>query len=123
MCQIHNTCNELYVVHPLAGRLYTLLIDSCLLEIKHISCCGVICVLKFCKKKCHSSAVSPSTMANTNGNMLLAPSCATATNNVPLYLPYSHVSSICTMGLQNTNASMHALNDQKSRWNMTLCWD
>jgi len=24
------------------------------------------------------------------------------------------------MSLQNANTSMHALNDQKSRWNMTL---
>ena len=59
-------------------------------------------------------------MENANGNILLVPSCATAINNIPLYLPYSHVPSICTMGLQNANASMHALNDQKSRWNMTL---
>ena len=66
------------------------------------------------------SAVSPSTMANANGNMLLAPSCATVSNNVPLYLPYSYVPSIFKMGLQYANASMHALNDQKSRWNMTL---
>ena len=74
----------------------------------------------FAKKECHPSAVSPSTMANANGNMLLAPSCETTTNNVPLYLSYSHVPLICTMGLQNANTSMHALNDQKSRWNMTL---
>ena len=59
-------------------------------------------------------------MTNANGNMLLASSCATSSNNVPLYLPYSHVPPICTMGLQKANASMHALNDQKSQWNMTL---
>ena len=120
MCRIQNTCDELSIVHPLSGRLYALLIDSCLLVIKHIPCCGVTCVLKFCRKKCQPSIVSPSTMANANGNMLLVPSCATAINNVPLYLPYSHVPSICTVGLQNANASMHALNDQKSQWNMTL---
>ena len=120
MCRIQNTCDELSAVYPLFGHLYALLIDSYLSEIKHIPCCGVTHVLKFCKKKCHPSTVSPSTMANANGNMLLAPSCEIATNNVPLYLPYSHVPSIHTMGLQNANASMHALNDQKSRWNMTL---
>jgi len=59
-------------------------------------------------------------MANANGNMLLAPSCTTVINSVPLYLPYSHVPSIFTMSLQNANASIHALNDQKSQWNMTL---
>ena len=29
--------------HPLSGRLYALLIDLCLSEIKHIPCCGVQC--------------------------------------------------------------------------------
>ena len=120
MCQIQNTCDKLSVVHSLLGCLYALLIYSFLSEIKHIPCCGVTCVLKFCKEKCQPSTVSPSTMANANGNMLLAPSCATAINSVPLYLPYSHVPSICTMGLQHANTSMYALNDQKNRWNMTL---
>ncbi|QHN84540.1 uncharacterized protein DS421_16g529500 [Arachis hypogaea] len=40
------------------------------------------------RKKCHASDVSPSTIANAIGTMLLLSSCETATNRQHLYFPY-----------------------------------
>ena len=48
----------------------------------------VTCLLRFFKKNIHPSFVSPSTSAKVIRIVLLFPPCATASNNVPLYLPY-----------------------------------
>ena len=64
------------------------LIDSCMLETMQMDRPCVTCLLRFFKKNIHPSFVSPSTSAKVIRIVLLFPPCATASNNVPLYLPY-----------------------------------
>jgi len=89
MCQTQNTWLVGVSCHPFCGSSYALFINTCLSEMKHMFACGVTCCLRFFKKKLHASLVLPSTIAKAKGNILLFPSCATANNNVPLYLPYN----------------------------------
>ncbi|RYR42207.1 hypothetical protein Ahy_A08g038678 [Arachis hypogaea] len=68
-------------------------IDSCRSEIIPTPSFLTTCIRRFLRKKCHASAVSPSTKAKAIGTIFWFPSCATATISVPLYLPYRCVPS------------------------------
>jgi len=107
MCRIQYPWAEPVSCQPFIGSLNALLIDSCLSETMQMDIPFVTCLLRFFKKKLHPSFVSPSTSANAIGIVLLFPSCATASNNVPLYLPYNHVPSTWTTGLQYLKPWMH----------------
>ena len=70
------------------------------------------------KNQIKASQVSPSTIANANGNMFRFPSWAVAANNVPWYLPVRNVPSTCTMGLPKLKPSIQGLKDQNMRSNV-----
>jgi len=86
MCRTQNTWLVGASCHPFCGSSYTLFIDTCLSEMRHMFACGVTCCLRFFKKKLHVSLVSPSTIAKAMRNILLFPSCATANNSVILII-------------------------------------
>ncbi|KAL1329620.1 hypothetical protein AAHE18_12G054100 [Arachis hypogaea] len=74
---------------------------------KRMPCCGVMCYLKFMRKKDHDSVDSNSTRAKAIGRILLLSSWVIAISSTPLYLPYKCVLSTDTNGLQHLNASIY----------------
>ncbi|MED6224726.1 hypothetical protein PIB30_086847 [Stylosanthes scabra] len=100
--------------HPFLSLLSAALIALDLSEMTMRPCWGVTCLLRFDKKNDHAAVVSDSTSANTIGNMLSFPSCATAINITPPYFPYRWVPSMEMKFLQCLKASTQRGNDQKT---------
>ncbi|QHO07698.1 uncharacterized protein DS421_14g466030 [Arachis hypogaea] len=61
-------------------RATAALMDSCRSDISPTPSRVTTCCRRLLRKKCHASEVSPSTIANAIGTILLLPSCETATN-------------------------------------------
>lgn len=59
------------------------------------------------EKKLQAFFISLSTHSKSIEKMLSFSSCATTINNVPVYLPYNHVSSTCITGLQYAKSLIH----------------
>ena len=87
-------------------------------EIIHKPYCGVTCLFKFWRKKSHAPTDSLLTTTKAIWRTLLLSSCATAIRRVPLYLPYNHIPSTWTTGLQYWNPLIHGLKLQKRRWHI-----
>ncbi|QHO03889.1 uncharacterized protein DS421_13g435970 [Arachis hypogaea] len=83
MCLIQNIHHALGGCQSPPERFTVARIDSCRSEIIPTPSFLTTYIRRFLRKKCHASAVSPSTKAKAIGTMFWFPSCATATTSVP----------------------------------------
>ena len=104
------------LLHPTSSDCNVEIILVPLLAIMHKFGWGVTYCHNNWKNHIKASWVSPSTIANANGNMFRFTSWAIAVNNVPWYLPVRNVSSTCTMGLQKLKPLIQK--DQNTRSNV-----